>query len=121
MQYGYARTVAGFARERFQYERRQQELILAVLEKLTSSTGTNIHSVFGEMAATNLRRHELDLLGQALRGATIERVSFEPYLDKIEVSTVAYRGEALQPPGGDFAALRQITGAAFEAGVARVH
>ncbi len=123
MHYAYARTVVGFARSPFEFERRRQEVVSAVIGRVAQADPRRLASVIGDLAATNLTGEQISLLFGAVRRAQepIRQVSFEPYLDQVDVSTVAYRGETLQPRDGDFATLRQIAGAVFETGLAHVN
>lgn len=126
MHYAYAGRVAGFAADRFEREQRQREVAIAAITKILGSkieTLNRFQSAFGSVAATNLTGDQIRTLALAARrGGDIRVVSWKPYLDVVDVSSVAYRGEAVKPRSGDFAAVRQLTDAAFEAGVvAKIH
>ena len=126
MHYAYAGRVAGFAADRFERQQRQREVAIATLTKILGSRMDNLDRLapaFGSVAATNLTADQIRTLALAARrGGDIRVVNWKPYLDVVDVSSVAYRGEAVQPISGDYAAVRQLTDAAFEAGVvAKIH
>jgi LCP family protein required for cell wall assembly len=124
--YAFSRYIAGVAAsDRFAREERQQEVVLAVLNKTLQSRRTfaELAENFGSLTATNLEPQQVDVLADALRRGKgdIRRISFAPYVDSFDVSSVAYRGEAVGPRNGNFATLQQIADAALDTGVARVH
>lgn len=124
--YAYSPHMTGFAADRFAREKRQQDVIVAAVGKILHDERTDfgkIEPLFGSLTATNLTREQTMRLVSALRHTEeIRRISFEPYLDAIDVSSVAYRGEAVGPRGrSDYGTLQRIADAAFDAGVARVH
>lgn len=124
MQYAYSRHIAGVAAsDRFARERRQQDVLLAAIGKVRQLDDYDaLGEVFGTLTATNLTRPQIAQLGSAIRrGDEVRRISFAPYLDAFDVTSIAYRGEAVRPRAGNFATLQQIADAAFDAGVARVH
>lgn len=123
--YAYSAFIAGrTAANRFARERRQQDVVLAALAKALR-TRDDIDSfvpVFGTLTATNLRDADTDVLVSALRrGDNVKRISFADCLDAFDVTSVAYRGEAVRPRSGNFTTLQKIADAAFDSGVARVH
>lgn len=122
MRYAYSGYVAGVAASnRFAREERQQDVLIAALTKAMKTRGDldSLKPVFGALTATNLTAEDAGALAAALRrGDGIRRISFAPYFDSFDVTSVAYRGEAVRPRSGNFGALRQITDAAL---VARVH
>lgn len=121
MHYAYAGRVAGFAADRFERQQRQREVAIAAITKILGSKIQDLprlQPAFGSVAATNLTSDQIRALALAARrGGDIRVVNWKPYLDVVDVSTVAYRGEAVQPRSGDFATVRKLTDAAFEAGV----
>ena len=126
MHYAYAGRVAGFAADRFERQQRQREVAIATLTKILGSrmeTLNRFESAFGSVAATNITADQIRILALAARrGGDIRTVTWKPYLDVVDVSSVAYRGEAVQTRSGDYAAVRKLTDAAFEAGVvAKIH
>jgi polyisoprenyl-teichoic acid--peptidoglycan teichoic acid transferase len=118
MRYAYSGAIAGLAASnRFAREERQQDVIIAALSKAieTRRTVASLQSAFGTLTATNLSPSNIDLLASALRrDDRIRRVSFEPYLDSFDVTSVAYRGEAVRPRGGNFTALHVVADAALQ-------
>jgi LCP family protein required for cell wall assembly len=123
MHYAFSGAVAGFAADRFEREQRQREVTLATLTKvLRSNDVSRIAGAFGSVAATNLTAEQIRTLANAARrGGEIRVVTFKPYLDTVDVTSVAYRGEAVQPRGGDFATVRKLTDAVFDAGVIQIN
>lgn len=121
MHYAYAGQVAGFAADRFEREQRQREVAIATIGKILGSKMDTLHrfeDAFGSVAATNLTSDQIRTLALAARrGGDIRIVNWKPYLDVVDVSSVAYRGEAVQPRSGDYAAVQKLTDAAFEAGI----
>ena len=126
MHYAYAGRVAGFAADRFERQQRQREVAIATIRKILGSKMENLNRfepAFGSVAATNLTADQIRTLALAARrGGDIRIVNWKPYLDVVDVSSVAYRGEAVQPSSGNYAAVQKLTDAAFEAGVvAKIH
>lgn len=123
MHYAYSGAVAGFAADRFEREQRQREVALATLSKVLAAGDLNqFASAFGSVAATNLTTEQIGTLATAARrGGEIRVVSFQPYLDTVDVTSVAYRGEAVQPRDGDFATVRRLTNAVFDTGVIQLN
>jgi len=119
VRYAYSGYVAGLpAADRFAREERQQDVVLALLTKaMTRDDIDSLAPVFGTLTATNLTAIDADLLASALRrGDEIRRISFAPYLDSFEATSVAYRGEAVRPRGGDFTLLQRVVAAALPVG-----
>lgn len=120
MHYAYAGRVAGFAADRFEREQRQREVAISALSKVLTLNGdvTRLGSVLGSVAATNLTVDQIRTLTRTARlGGEIRVVTFKPYLDTIDVTSVAYKGEAVSPRSGNYAAVRKLTDAVFDAGV----
>jgi len=116
--YAYSGAIAGLAASnRFAREERQQDVIVAALSKAieTHSDVASLQSVFGALTATNLSPSNIELLARALRrDDRVRRISFEPYLDTFDVTSVAYQGEAVRPRSGNFAALHIVADAALQ-------
>jgi anionic cell wall polymer biosynthesis LytR-Cps2A-Psr (LCP) family protein len=124
IRYAYSGYTAGVAASnRFLREERQQDVLIAALAKVAQRKDIDsLQPLFGALTATNLTAGDLDMLVAGLqRGETIRRISFAPYLDSFDVTSVAYRGEVVGPRSGNFGALQKIADAALDAGVARVH
>lgn len=125
MHYAYAGRVAGIAADRFEREQRQREVAIAALSKVLKVNMTDLNRftpVFGSVAATNLTADQIRTIALAARrGGDIRVVTMKPYLDTVDVSSVAYRGEAVQPRGGDFTTVRQLADAVFETGVVHIY
>ena len=125
MHYAFAGRVAGIAADRFEREQRQREVAISALSKILGSNVTELSRLapaFGSVTATNLTAEQIRTLALAARrGGEIRVVTLKPYLDTVDVSSVAYRGEAVQPRNGDFGAVRQLTNSVFEAGVIQIN
>lgn len=125
MHYAYAGRVAGMAADRFEREQRQREVAIATLSKVLQTDIAELGKfaqAFGSVSATNLTGDQIRTLALAARrSGEIRVVNLKPYLDTVEVTGVAYRGEAVQPRNGDYRAVRRLTDAAFEAGVIHIH
>lgn len=124
--YAYSGFIAGrTAANRFARERRQQDVLLAVLTKAmeTRKDVDSLRPVLGSLTATNLQPKDTDLIVTALRrGDDVRRISFADCLDAFDMSSVTYRGEVVRPrTGTDFTTLQKIADAALDSGVARVH
>lgn len=117
--YAYSHAIAGLAAaNRFAVEERQQDVVLAALSKTLATRDDldSLRSITGKLAATNLEPNDFDALAGALRRSDgIRRISFAPYLDSFDVTTAAYRGEAVRPRSGDFTTLQKIADAALVA------
>ncbi|HJQ35880.1 MAG TPA: LCP family protein [Thermoanaerobaculia bacterium] len=115
IRYAYSGSIAGVAASnRFAKEERQQDVLLETLTKAAERDPDSLQSVFGALAATNLSAYDMDVLVTALRrGDGIRRISFAPFLDSFDVTSVAYRGEVVGPRSGDFGALQKIADAAL--------
>lgn len=115
LRYAHSPYVPVGARDRFAREARQQEILLAILNEVEDREDLRaLQSVFGASSTTNLTYDQLILLRDSLRRSdAVQTVSFKPYVDVIDVTSVAYRGEVVTPHGGDFAAVRQVAGAVF--------
>ncbi len=115
IRYAYSGSIAGVAASnRFAREERQQDVLLTTLAKAVDRDPESLVSVFGAMASTNLSAYDMDVLVTALRrGDGIRRISFAPFLDSFDVTSVAYRGEVVGPRSGNFGALQKIADAAL--------
>lgn len=117
MHYAYSGSVVGMAGTRFEREQRQSEVTLSTMTKLLESNAdvARLKPILGSMAATNLTTEQIrTLTNSARQGDGIRVVTFRPFLDTVDVTSVAYRGEALQPRGGDFSDVRKLTNSVFE-------
>jgi LCP family protein required for cell wall assembly len=113
VKYAHSPYFTGEARDRFAKEARQQQVLSALLVKAVS-TGDNKAFVLRENSGTNLTIEQIKMLSDALRrGGAPQTMTFAPYVDVIDVSSVAYRGEAVTPRGGDFASLQRVAGSVF--------
>jgi polyisoprenyl-teichoic acid--peptidoglycan teichoic acid transferase len=115
VKYAHSPYVAGQARDRFARESRQQQVLAAVLDKaIREGELEQLGSSFGPKTATNLDRDDIGLLSDALRrGGSPQTVTFEPYMNVIDVTSVAYKGKAVTPREGDFGSLQRVAGSVF--------
>jgi LCP family protein required for cell wall assembly len=109
--------------ERFAREARQQQVLAAVVEKMSRGAAdlrarAATVPAASTMAATNLTREQIDQLFAALGGqASIRYASLQPFVDTIEVqSFVEHEGNAVKPRGDDFKQIRQLADGVFTPG-----
>ena len=115
--------VSGPQGERFAREARQQQVLAAVIEKLSRS-GADLRTraatlpATSTMTETNLTREQIDQLFGALGGqASIRYASLQPFVDTIEVqSFVEHEGAALKPHNDDFHQIKQLADGVFTSG-----
>jgi LCP family protein required for cell wall assembly len=115
--------VDGAEGERFAREARQQQVLAAVVEKL-SRGGADLRAraaivpATSTMTATNLPREQIDQLFGALRGhASIRYASLQPFVDTIQVqSFVEHEGLAVKPRDDDFKRIKQLADGVFTTG-----
>jgi LCP family protein required for cell wall assembly len=111
--------VGGPEGERFAREARQQQVLAAVIEKMSRGTADlrarAIVPAASTMTATNLTREQIDQLFGALRGqASIRYASLQPFVDTIEVQSFSeHEGNALKPRGDDFKSIKALAGGVF--------
>ncbi|MGA8806340.1 MAG: LCP family protein [Thermoanaerobaculia bacterium] len=115
--------VDGAEGERFAREARQQQVLAAVIEKLSASAAdlrTKAVAVPAKstMTATNLTREQIEQLFGALRGqGSIRYASLQPFVDPVEVqSFVEHEGLAVKPRNDDFKQIRQLANGVFNTG-----
>ncbi|MEA2329735.1 MAG: polyisoprenyl-teichoic acid--peptidoglycan teichoic acid transferase, partial [Thermoanaerobaculia bacterium] len=109
--------------ERFAREARQQQVLAAVIEKLSrSAADLRAHAAVvpstSTMTATNLTHEQIDQLFGALRGdASIRYASLQPFVDPIEVQSFSeHEGLAVKPRNDDFKQIKQLAGGVFTTG-----
>ena len=115
--------VSGPEGERFAREARQQQVLAAVVEKLSSSDAdlrarAAIVPATSTMTATNLTHEQIDQLFGALRGqASIRYASLQPFVDTIEVQSFGeHEGLAVKPRNDDFKQIKQLAQGVFTTG-----
>ena len=115
VKYAHSPYVVGQARDRFEREARQQQILAAVLDKLVREGDfAALASSLSEKAATNLGRDEIASLTEALRrGGSPQTVTFAPYVNVIDVTSVAYKGKAVTPREGDLGSLQRVASSVF--------
>jgi LCP family protein required for cell wall assembly len=111
--------VVGRQGERFAREARQQQLLAAVLTKLSRSDSYGRTRALSLSASattgTNLTGEQLDQLSSALAaGGPVRYVSLRPFVDTVEVQSFSEKaGPAVMPRGGDFTRIRALAGGLF--------
>jgi LCP family protein required for cell wall assembly len=105
--------------DRFAREARQQQLLAAVILKLSrSAAGVRARALAipaaSTIATTNLTRLQLDQLFGAFGDGLIRYVSLKPFVDQVEVQSFSEKaGPAFTPHGGDFSRIRALAGSVF--------
>jgi LCP family protein required for cell wall assembly len=114
--------VDGAEGERFAREARQQQVLAAVVEKL-SRAGADLRAraaivpATSTMTATNLTREQVDQLFGALRGqASIRYASLQPFVDTIEVQSFVEHEGLVVKPRDDFKQIKQLANGIFTTG-----
>jgi LCP family protein required for cell wall assembly len=112
--------VAGRQGDRFAREARQEQLLAAVLTKLSRADAATrgralTASAASPISATNLTRAQFDQLCAALGdGNSVRYVSLQPFVDKVEVQSFSEKaGPAFTPHGGDFTRIRALAEGLF--------
>jgi LCP family protein required for cell wall assembly len=111
--------VAGPQGEPFAREARQEQLLAAVLTKLSradsAARARAVASAASPISATNLTRAQFDQLCAALGdGNSVRYVSLQPFVDKVEVQSFSEKaGPAFTPHGGDFTRIRALAEGLF--------
>jgi LCP family protein required for cell wall assembly len=97
---------------RFARELRQQQVIAAVMLKLTEASpdvrAKLAKSGLVATSSTNLTRGQVDDLCSMLRPKEIRNVTLEPLLTQFEVRSFFDRGLAVRPAGGDFTKMQEL-------------
>jgi len=115
--------VDGAEGERFAREARQQEVLAAVIEKLSSSAAdlrarAAIVPAKSTMTATNLTHEQIEqLFGAMTSQASIRYASLQPFVDTIEVQSFSeHEGQAVKPRNNDFKQIKQLADGVFTTG-----
>ena len=104
-------------------ERRHQQLLAAILDKLRTASPeareqfVKMHHEHGTMvtAGTNLTTRDIDQLFTAVgQIAAVRHVSLTPLLERFQVRAINDSGEALRPRASDYAAVRTYVGSALQ-------
>jgi LCP family protein required for cell wall assembly len=108
--------------DHFAREARQQQLLAAVLTKLSRSESDvrtrALTASASSTTGTNLTRAQFDQLSTALAAARpVRYVSLRPFVDTVEVQSFSEKaGPAVTPHGGDFTRIRALAGGLFGGG-----
>jgi LCP family protein required for cell wall assembly len=107
--------------ERFAREARQQQVLAAVIEKL-STADLRAHAAIvpakSTMTATNLTHEQIDqLFGAMTSQASIRYASLQPFVDTIDVQSFSeHEGQAVKPRNDDFKQIKQLADGVFTTG-----
>jgi LCP family protein required for cell wall assembly len=115
--------VIGPQGDRFARELREQQVVVAILEKLETVPPAQrdrlLHAnVFSGTSSSNLESSQVTLLTDAIRSANVQQVSLEPLMTVIPVPSLGDPDEALQPRSGDFTQLQSVARDVFTSPVA---
>jgi LCP family protein required for cell wall assembly len=111
--------ISGRQGQRLARETRQQQLLAAVMTKLSrSGADARMRALSLSTSATtgtNLTREQLDQLCAALTASgPVRYVSLRPLVDTVEVQSFSEKaGPAVTPRGGDFTRIRALAGGVF--------
>jgi LCP family protein required for cell wall assembly len=101
--------------ERFAREARQQQVLAAVIQKMSRADLRAGLPATSAMNGTNLTREQIDQLFGALRGqASIRYASLQPFVDTISVQSFSeHEGDVVKPRGDDFKSIKALAGGVF--------
>lgn len=116
-----SRAIPGPQGDRFARELREQQVIVAVIEKVEAMPPAKrdqlLQAHFRGRSSTNLEPRQIALLTNSIRtaGGAVQHVSLEPLMDVIDVPAIGDAGEAVQPRGGDFRQMQSVMRDVFAA------
>jgi len=108
--------------ERFAREARQQQVLAAVIEKLSRSAAdlrarAATVPASSTMTATNLTHEQIDQLFGTIAQSSVRYASLQPFVEPIEVqSFVEHEGSVVKPRGDDFKQIKQLADSVFTTG-----
>ena len=112
IRYAQSTAVRGPQGARVARERRQQQVIAAVLEKIATAPAEVrarlAASTFGRSASTNLTAAQVEQLAGTMQTADLRRVTIEPLVTDFEVRSLIDPGEAVRPRAGDFGKVQEL-------------
>jgi LCP family protein required for cell wall assembly len=108
-----SRHVIGPQNDRFAREMREQQVIVAVLEKLETLPQAQrdrlLRSHVFSGSSTNLESSQIALLTDAIHNSSVQEVSLEPLMTVIDGPSLGDSDQVVQPRGGDFTQLQSFT------------
>jgi LCP family protein required for cell wall assembly len=119
VRYAQSHAVLGPQGERFARELRQQQVIAAVVEKISAAPP----EVRARLAAarqlpltsTNLTAPQIDQLCDEVRAAQIGHVTLQPLVTEFEVRSLADAGDAVRTTTGDYGKVQELARNVFAA------
>lgn len=113
IRYAQSTAVVGPQGTPFAREVRQQQVIAAVVQKVTAPpqvrTRLAAAGLAGALSSTNLTPQQADALCRQLRSAAVRHVTLEPLVTQFEVRSLFDAGKAVRPLAGDYAKVRELT------------
>lgn len=111
----YAQSIAvrGPQGTRYARELRQQQVIAAVVQKMTTASPQvrarlASSGLLGTTSSTNLTMQQVDQLCAQLGTAQMKHVTIEPLVTQFEVRSMFEAGEAVRPRTGDFGKVQEL-------------
>ena len=111
LRYAQSAAVRGPQGTRYARELRQQQVIAAVVEKLTTAQ-PEVRARLAEnnsaTSGTNLTASQIDGLFGAVPASAIRHVTIEPLVAAFEVRSLLDAGEAVRPLAGDYGKVQEL-------------
>jgi LCP family protein required for cell wall assembly len=112
VRFAQSNQVSGPQGTRHARELRQQQVIAAVLVKLTGATEETRTKLARSgritTSSTNLTTEQIDELSAMMRAKPIRNVTLEPLVTQFEVRSFFDAGLAVRPAGGDYSKMRAL-------------
>lgn len=113
IRYAQSTAVRGPQGARYARELRQQQVIAAVVQKLTTASPQvrarlASSGLLGSSSSTNLTTQQVDQLCGQLAEASMKHVTIEPLVTQFEVRSFFEAGEAVRPRSGDFGKVQEL-------------
>jgi LCP family protein required for cell wall assembly len=106
--YASSHAVMGPANDRFAREARQQQVIAALLARLSDPAIAARLETNVPAGATNLTSDQVGWVAQQVARREPRTLTLAPYFEEVSISTVTESGEVVQPRGGDFRTLQRF-------------
>lgn len=113
VRYAQSMQVRGPQGTRLAREARQQQVMAAVIQKISRSPEARQHlmagKLYGQDSSTNLTAQQADQLCGALSSASaVKHVTLEPLVAEFEVASVFEAGAAVRPRDGSFSQMQAL-------------
>ncbi len=113
VRYAQSAAVRGPQGARFARELRQQEVIAALVHKLSTAPPQvrerlAASGLLGTSSTTNLTAQQADQLCARLGSASVKNVTIEPLVTQFEVRSLLEAGEAVRPSSGDYGKVQEL-------------